>query len=146
MIGAVLLCAFLTNQVRTTGSPARSQTESRILALEDKWRVAQHRNDIEAFMAILSPDLTFIGSSGSLRDRSDFIASRSASWIPRAASYEYSDLRVRVFGRVAVVTGREATTGDGVAFQGRFTHVWAEQSGVWRLVAIQRTDVLPANP
>jgi ketosteroid isomerase-like protein len=146
MIGAVLLCAFLTPQAIATGLLGSGQVESKILGLEDKWRVAQHRNDVEAFMALLSPALTFIGTSGSLRDRSDFIASRVSSWIPRAATYECSELRVRVFGPVAVVTGREATTGDGVAFQGRFTHVWAEQAGDWRLVAIHRTDILPASP
>ena len=145
-MGTILLWAFLIPRPMTSGLQGRGQVESKILALEDKWRAAQHRNDVEAFMALLSPDLTFIGTSGSLRDRSDFIASRAASWIPRAATYEYSELRVRVFGSVAVVTGREATTGKGVAFQGRFTHVWAEQSGVWRLVAIQRTDILPENP
>jgi ketosteroid isomerase-like protein len=117
-----------------------------ILALEDKWRVAQHSNDVAAFLVLLSPDLTFIGTSGSLRTRSDYIASRGSSWIPRAKTYEFSELRVRVFGPVAVVTGREATTGTGVAFQGRFTHVWAEHSGEWRLVAIQRTDIAPASP
>lgn len=146
MIGTLLLCAFLIPRPMTGGPPGRGQVEAKILALEDKWRAAQHRNDAEAFMSLLSPDLTFIGTSGSLRDRSDFIASRAASWLPRAATYEYSEMRVRVFGSVAVVTGREATTGEGVAFQGRFTHVWTEKSGVWRLVAIQRTDISPASP
>src|SRR5262249_50268562 len=32
---------------------------------------------------------------------------------------EFSDLHVRLFGPVAIVTGRAATTGDGVALQAR---------------------------
>jgi len=133
---------LLTAAVATEATGA-AHVESQILALEEKWRVAQHRNDAAAFQELLSPDLTFIGTSGSLRNRSDFIASRSSSVLPRARTYEYSELRVRAFGPVAIVTGREATTGPGVAFAGRFTHVWAEDSGRWRLVAIQRTDIAP---
>ena len=145
MASTLLLWALLAPAVIATDVPASGQVESKILVLEDQWRAAQHKNDVAAFMALLSPDLTFIGTSGSLRDRADFIASRAASSIPRATTYQYSELRVRVFGSVAVVTGREATTGAGVAFQGRFTHVWAERSGVWLLVAIHRTDIAPQS-
>ena len=125
---------------------ADAQVKSQILALEEKWRVAQLRNDVTAFRELLSPDLTFIGTSGSLRNRSDYIASRRSSALPRAKTYEYTELRVRVFGTVAIVTGREAPTGPGVAFGGRFTQVWAQDSGRWRLVAIQRTGIEPESP
>lgn len=117
------------------------QTEARVLRLEDDWRIAQHRNDTAGLLALLAPDVTFIGTSGSLRDRTDYIASRAASWISRSPTYDYSELRVRVIGSVAVVTGREATTGEGTAFKARFTHVWAQREGLWQLAAIQRTDI-----
>ena len=146
VIGLLVLSAFLSPAAIATEAPGAGPVESTILALEDKWRVAQHSNDVAAFLTLLSPDLTFIGTSGSLRNRSDYIASRGSSSIPRAQTYEFSELRVRVFGPVAVVTGREATTGIGVGFQGRFTHVWVKDSGEWRLVAIQRTDIAPASP
>ena len=145
-ISLLVVSALLTTAAIATEATGAAQVESQILALEDKWRVAQHKNDVAAFKDLLSPDLTFIGTSGSLRNRSDYIASRSSSVLPRAKTYEYSELRVRVIGTVAIVTGREATTGPGVAFAGRFTHVWAEDSGRWRLVAIQRTDIAPDSP
>ncbi len=140
--------AFALLWVTATGAaaPAAAGPEDQILRLEDRWRLAQKANDAEAFMTLLSPDLTFIGTSGSLRDRSDYMASRSGSWIPRAETYEYSELRVRMFGDVAIVTGREVTTGVGVSGAGRFTHVWAARSGEWRLVAIQRTEIADATP
>jgi len=114
--------------------------------LEDRWRIAQHQNDSDALSSLLAPDVTFIGTSGSLRDRADYITSRAASSIPRSPTYEYDEVRVRVFGSVVIVTGRESTTGQGTAFQGRFTHVWAQREGDWRLVAIQRTDVAQQVP
>ena len=112
-----------------------------ILQLEDQWRVAQHKNDRTALEALLSDDVTFIGTSGSLRGRDDFLASRSTGALPRALTYEYADVVVRLYGSVGVVTGRESTTGEGTTFEARFTHVWAQRAGQWRLVAIQRTDI-----
>src|SRR5262249_40779012 len=75
------------------------------------------------------------------RDRADFIASRATSSLPHSETFEYSELRARVFGSVVVVTGRGATTGAGTAFQVRFTDVWAQREGQWKLVAMQRTDI-----
>jgi len=119
------------------------QASKEILRLEDRWREAQHQNDKDAYDQLLSADLTFIGTSGSFRDKTGFIASRKDSWIPRSETYTYSEMTVRFYGSAAIVTGREATTGTGVAFQGRFTHVWAKRQGRWRLVAIQRTNITP---
>ena len=119
------------------------QARKEILRLEDRWREAQHQSDKNAYDQLLSADLTFIGTSGSFRDKTSFIASRKDSWIPRSDTYTYSEMTVRFYGSAAIVTGREATTGTGVAFQGRFTHVWAKRQGRWRLVAIQRTNITP---
>jgi ketosteroid isomerase-like protein len=119
------------------------QARKEILRLEDRWREAQHQNDKDAYDQLLSADLTFIGTSGNFRDKTGFIASRKDSWIPRSETYTYSEMTVRFYGSAAIVTGREATTGTGVAFQGRFTHVWAKRRGRWRLVAIQRTNITP---
>jgi ketosteroid isomerase-like protein len=141
MIRALLFSTLLGVAAVVAAPAETSQTEVRILRLEDDWRIAQHKNDSAALLALLAPDVTFIGTSGSLRDRAGYLASRATSWIPRSPTYEYSELRVRVIGSVVIVTGREATTGEGTAFQGRFTHVWAQREGQWQLVAIQRTDI-----
>ena len=135
----LVLCCLPAGGFAQTAGPRRTE----ILRLEDRWREAQHRNDKAAFDQLLSPDLTFIGTSGSFRNKNGFIASRNSSGIPRANTYTYSEISVRFYGGTAIVTGREATTGTGVTFQGRFTHVWAKHQGKWLLVAIQRTDITP---
>jgi uncharacterized protein DUF4440 len=144
MIRALLLGGLFAAAARSpSNATATTPSASAVLRLEERWRVAQHDGDEAAMLVLLGPDLTFIGTSGSLRDRADYIASRRTSAIPRAATYEYSELRARDFGCVVVVTGREATTGEGTSFQGRFTHVWARRGRAWQLVAIQRTDIAP---
>src|ERR1044071_1368845 len=135
----LIFCCSPAGMIAQTRVDARDE----ILRLEDRWREAQHQNDQTAFDQLLSTDLTFIGTSGSFRDKTGFIASRKDSLIPRSQTYIYSEMTVRFYGSAAIVTGREGTTGTGVAFQGRFTHVWAKRQGKWQLVAIQRTDITP---
>ena len=137
-IVATLALSILWRPVQDTGS-----TERTILRLEEEWRMAQHDNDTTAFSRLLAPDLTFIGTSGSFRDRAGYVASRSGSWIRRAVSFTVTELRVRIYGATAIVTGRESTTGAGVENGGRFTHVWLQRQGKWQLVAVQRTDIAP---
>ena len=65
-------------------------------------------------------DVTFIGTSGTLRDRADYIASRSGSWIPKSTSFTVDELRLRTYGAVVIVTGRETSTGAGTQAKGTF--------------------------
>ena len=136
----LLLCCLPAAVAAHTNNNRRAEE---ILRLEDQWREAQQRNDKAAFDRLLSPDLTFVGTSGSFRNKSGFIASRETSWIPRAESYTATEVTVRFYGETAIVTGLGATTGAGVAAKARFTHVWARRDAKWILVAIQRTDIAP---
>jgi ketosteroid isomerase-like protein len=123
--------------------PSSSSVEGTIRRLEDRWRVAQQANDTVAFQELLAPDVTFIGTSGTLRNRADYIASRSGSWIPKSTSFTIDELRVRTYGIVVIVTGRGTTTGVGTEAKVRFTDVWARHGATWMLVAIHRTDISP---
>ncbi len=135
-IGALFLpVALIAQQSSNRG------VETTVRRLEERWRAAQQANDTAAFKELLAPDVTFIGTSGSLRDRAGYISSRSGSWIPRAASFTVDELELRAYGTVVIVTGRETSTGDGTQATGRFTHVWARRDRAWKLAAIQRTEI-----
>jgi hypothetical protein len=140
MLGLIAALS-LTATVARSHVAQDSTATALILRLERAWWDAQQHDDTVVFMRLLAPDLTFIGTSGSLRDRASFIASRQGSWIPRAATFTLTELRVRVYGTVAVVTGRGATTGAGVAGSARFTDVWLLRAGTWQLVVVQRTEI-----
>ena len=125
--------------------PVRDSADARqaILRLEDEWKAAQRNTDTSAFTRLLAPDFTFIGTSGSLRDRAGYAGSRAGSWIPQGTTFTVTELRVRVYGPTAVVTGRENTTGPRFTGSTRFTHVWVWRQGEWRMVAAQRTALAP---
>ena len=68
-------------------SPVAGQTAQsfrKILRLEEAWRSAQQRNDKAAFDRLLAADVSFVGTSGSLRDKGGFGRSCEGSGIPRA--------------------------------------------------------------
>ena len=137
----LLIICLVCSSVALAGQTCPPSPKAEILRLEEAWRSAQQHNDKAEFDRLLASDVSFVGTSGNLRDKGGFLASRGGSWIPRAATYIISEVSVRFYGHVAIVTGKEETTGEGVANKGRFTHVWARSQGRWRLVAIQRTDI-----
>ena len=114
-----------------------------ILRLEEEWKAAQRNTDTSAFTRLLAPDFTFIGTSGSVRDRAGYAASRSGSWIPQGTTFTVAELHVRIYGATAVVTGRENSTGPRFTGSTRFTQVWLLRQGKWQMVAAQRTEISP---
>jgi len=54
MMTALLLYTILSAVGAAAGSSATPQTEARVLRLEDEWRVAQHKNDTAALLALLA--------------------------------------------------------------------------------------------
>jgi ketosteroid isomerase-like protein len=56
-------------------------------------------------------------------------------------SWVLSDMKVRVYGDTAVVTGRDTTEetykGKDVSSQRRWTHTWVKRAGRWQCVASQ---------
>ena len=140
LVVRILVIVLLGASTAHASQARHGSREAEILELEEQWCNAQHHNDKAAFDRLLAPDLTFVGTSGSFRDKTEYIASRGGSWIPRASSYSIDGLAVRFYGHTAVVTGHEGTTGAG-GVQARFTHVWVQRQGEWRLVAIQRTEI-----
>ena len=63
------------------------------------------------------------------------------------AAIDRLEFRVRVYGMVAVITGRTEMSGsfDGQPFQvsSRYTHVFVEDGDSWRMVAAQGTQIAP---
>ena len=63
-------------------------------------------------------------------------------------SIEPADNRMRLFQATAIITGRTEMKGElsdnGFAASSRYTHVFVEQRGEWRLAAAQGTQILPA--
>jgi hypothetical protein len=119
-----------------------------LVKLELDYCAAQISRNAQFLADVLAEDYTQIGSRGSLQGKADVLRSlqdRSSS----VASCAQSNVRVRVYGAAAVVTGQTnaAGTHQGIAFAGRrvlWTDTFIHIDGRWRLVATQSTAMAPS--
>jgi ketosteroid isomerase-like protein len=129
-------------------SPADAQTQSaverEIIKLEHDWTTADHHKDRAALEKLLADDFIGTGSDGSIATKSEEIASAMASKVV-VQSYSQSDLKVRVYGEVGVVTYRYdwKGTNDGkdVTNEGRNTSVWVKRGGRWQAIGYHNSRI-----
>jgi ketosteroid isomerase-like protein len=133
-----------TGQTRPTDVSLNRETnvEREIKKLEEARNQAVLHGDVAALDRMTSGDYTFITLKGELRTKSDILKG-FASGSFHYESRQVSDLKVRVYGDTAIVTGRSVQKGmeDGKDYSGdyRFTRVYVKENGHWLTVALQTT-------
>jgi ketosteroid isomerase-like protein len=133
-----------------TAGPAAAQAasgaavEEQIKKIEKDRAAAVTRADVAALDAITSDDYTLIDRNGRVRDKAQTMNAIKTGDI-KITSNEVSDLKVRVYGDTAVVTGRADTKGTiggrDVSGPMLFTRVYVKKSGRWQSVAFQQTAI-----
>ena len=118
------------------------ELEMQILKLERERLTAMIDADSEALDAILSDELTYVHTT----TREDSKKSLIQSLVRGTLSYESmdtDDVKVRIYGDAAVVTGsaeiKVSTGGRLLEFSILFTDVYAKREGRWQMVAWQST-------
>lgn len=118
--------------------PPAPDATRKILALEQKWNQAYLRGDLETLHSILAEDFIITLEDGSTYSKSGYIA-HSGDADNKVKVSEMSDLRVRLSGNTAVVTGayHEEGTSKGKPYDNhdRLTDVWMLMDGRWRVIA-----------
>jgi ketosteroid isomerase-like protein len=92
--------------------PHNQKAESRHLIdrLEERWRDAVLKNDVAALDALMAEDYVGIRSNGTLETKDQALDRyRKGQW--HVTSMDYSDRKVRFYGRTAVVTSVVQTSG-----------------------------------
>ena len=123
-------------------STVATSAEDEIKKLEEARNQAILHGDAAALDRMTSDDYTFITLRGEMRSKSDILKG-FASGSFHYESREISDLKVRIYGDTAVVTGRSVQKGveNGKDYSGDywFTRVYVKQKGRWLTVALQTT-------
>ena len=118
---------------------AQSKEQQQILALDLAMGKAIEAGDATAYDKMTSSDFQFINGAGALVSKADRLALLKKGPTP---GFRTLDHVIRVYGDVAVVTGRQGA-GDGPI---RFTRVWLRQGNEWRAVATQATNIERPKP
>src|SRR5215475_10439589 len=114
-----------------------SETAPKILALENKWNEAYKRGDVAAMNSLLADDFVITTEDGATFSKSGYIA-HCGDPDNRVLVSEMTDLKVRVHGNTAVVTGayhEKGTLKDKpYEFHDRMTDVWMLIDGRWQVI------------
>jgi ketosteroid isomerase-like protein len=130
-----------------TASEKRSQKRQVAQTLRMMTKVliqAYPKQEVAVLDRILAEDLTVINPDGSSGDKAGEIASLRSGKL-KLASVTNDNIKVRVFGDTAVVTGRATIRGqiDGqtIRDQNRYTSVFVKRRGRWQVIALHVTRV-----
>ena len=126
---------------------AQTQTDSveqELIKLEDEWAEAWLRSDVAFFDRIMADDYTWTSPWGDVSTKADNCA-LVKSGKDVITSWVLADMKVRVYGAAAVVTGRdtikETYKGEDVSGQNRWTHTWVKRAGRWQCVAAHSSEI-----
>lgn len=130
----LVLFATFSNVQRDISEPSRELAEIQ-QRLAKAW-VAADRAAIEE---IIAADWTVTGTDGRVSTRSDVLRDTFETNVHRVLAIEIDDVRVRLFGDAAVVTGRTHGLGEYASAPYdvtiRFTDVFVRREGRWQAVA-----------
>ncbi|HEX8352889.1 MAG TPA: nuclear transport factor 2 family protein [Pyrinomonadaceae bacterium] len=124
----------------------REASEKAIIALERKWMGALQLRDASVLSQLVSDEFTLVSPrlvvAAGDRDRYFQHAMRELS----LTSYDFEGLKVRLYGRTAVVSGqlRQSARVAGEDWGGSylFTDVWVSRDGTWQVVS-RHASLLP---
>jgi len=119
--------------------------EQTVRTLTQEWLDATVRADATALDGMLTDGYTFTHATTAITDTRDEWLESFRSGRRRYMLWEISDVTVRQFPGVAIMTGRghqEIPRDDGMFdLRTSFTNVWIERDGDWKLAVWQATLV-----
>jgi len=135
LLFAASLAVWALNFAAAQNKP--DPASSKIFVFENKWNAAYKRGDIATMNSLLADDFIITVEDGSTFSKSGYIALNGST--VHVEISEMSDLRVRMHGKTAVVTGayheKGTSKGKPYEYRDRFTDVWMNLNGTWQVIA-----------
>ena len=129
--------------------PKKHDARHEIFDLEEAWRNAMLKSDINAMSALLADDYMAITASGMLQTKQEALANMRAHRVHFTALL-LSDRKVRFYGKTALVTSQaevQGTTPEGdISGNFRYTRVYVRDSqGRWKIVSFESSRIRPGG-
>jgi len=148
-VGLILLLVALGAIGPLTGQTPEG-APSEVRRANAAWADAMVRGDTMLLQQLFSDDLIVTSSSGAIRDKAGELDDVRPRPDLTTHYFRTEDVRARVYGSAAVVTGmarwRITFQGRDADFERRYTSVWIHDRSAWRMVALQLTTPTPPRP
>jgi hypothetical protein len=133
--------AFIQGQAKTSVETADMTELSR---LEKVWNDAHLKGDAEALDRLWSDDLIVTVTNMPVMTKAQSLSFLRSGRM-KFQRYETSDIRIRVYGDSAVVSGRLQRTrtieGKQINDNWQFTKMYVRQDGRWQVVAFHSSTI-----
>ena len=132
----LVLCLF---GVLAANAWAQEKSDSAtVRSLELKWTESCKQRNIDILSSLLSEDFVITIEDGSVYSKAGYI-SHSADASVHVNVAELSDLKVRIHGDTAIVTGAYHEKGESggkpYEYHDRLTDVWMKSGGKWQVIS-----------
>jgi len=138
LVGLVVLVFAVAIQAQTGAKPKAQTAEQELLKLEQEWTNADVKDDLALLDRVLADDWVITETDGSVWTKAQILAAKKTGE-DKISTEVTDDIKVRVYGNAAVVTGRNTLKGifkgRDLSGQERWTDTWIMKAGRWQCVA-----------
>jgi ketosteroid isomerase-like protein len=132
--------AILLMVASVTLGQTRGKTQQELLSANQAYDAALVRGDAAALERLYADEFIYTTPDGEVRNKAQQLAFTRSGDL-KLESGRSDDVRIRIYGKTAVMTGRFTAKGKFrdrvIDIQERYTAVWVKKGGSWRLVAEQ---------
>lgn len=141
-IAAALCCASLAFSASVQAASCKSVTADEVQKAEDARYAAQMNDDFAAMEKLFADDLVYTHSNALVDSKQSYIESMRSGAV-KYKIMQRSDVTVRTFGCVAILTGQgnfEVRANDkDLSVELRFHSIWAKRDGKLQFISWQAT-------
>jgi ketosteroid isomerase-like protein len=131
----LLVCSGLTIPL---AAQEKADTAATIRKLEEKWTESYKKRQIDILSSLLAEDFVITVEDGNTYSKSGYITHTADSSV-QVDIAEISDLKIRMHGTTAVVTGayheRGKSNGKPYEYRDRLTDVWMKVGNKWQVIS-----------
>ncbi|MBI3417400.1 MAG: nuclear transport factor 2 family protein [Verrucomicrobia bacterium] len=135
----IFALALVSAHAKSKGDAAVGEA---VKKLERGWAEAYVKGDAAALERIEAKDFTFIDSSGKISTKADDLRDVKSGAL-KMTECKLDDLKVRIYGKTAVVTGvttvKGSSNGQDISGRYRFTDVLVRKKNEWKAVSTQES-------
>ena len=135
VIGAICFATWMANRAITFAADGGGDAAA--LQADNALQLALRKKDAKAVGVLLDQQFTWTNEAGQTRTSAQFLKDSAAG--TAVGDTEYTDVKARDYGQLAIVTGIGKRTGHAGTF---FARIWVKRTAGWLLLTHQDTAIL----